>query len=125
MKTFLGFVLTAMASIVFAIPAPQNITIELGKSFTLQGLDTATFEDLNLSLESVNMTGENPQVMLALTQGDSEEAETLMLELPAAGSIELGDYTLTLLGATVPEEPDMACSVSTATLILEKTEAEL
>jgi hypothetical protein len=125
MKKFTAFLLFLAASLAFAIPAPQQITIELGKSFTLQGLDRATFEDMNFYIESVSMTGENAQVMIALTLGESEETETLMLELPAAASIEVGEYTLTLQGATVPEEPDMPCSVSTVTLVLEKTEADL
>jgi hypothetical protein len=112
-------------SLVFAVPAPQQIVITLSEAFTVQGLDSATFEDMSFSLESVTMTGENPQVMVALALGESDEAETLLLELPAAASVEVGDYTLTLLSATVPKDPDMSCAVSTATLILEKTESAL
>jgi hypothetical protein len=123
MKKFLAFLLVATINLAFAIPAPQQIAIELDEPFTLQGLDTATFDDMTFYLESVSVTGENAQVMVTLTLGESEEM--LVLETPMAASVEVGDYTLTLQGATIPKDPDMACSVSTATLVLEKTESEL
>ncbi len=106
-----------------ALPAPQQITVQLGKAFSLQGLDAATFEEMTFSLGSVNITGDNPQVLVAMTTG--EEVETLILELPAAASVQIGDYTLTLVGAQVPGDAEMSCAVSAATLVLEKTEQAL
>jgi hypothetical protein len=125
MKNALVLFLAALLGIVFAVPAPQQITINLGESFDLRGADTATFDKMTFRLESVNITGDSPQVMVALTTGESEEADMLLLELPAAASIDIGEYTLTLLGATVPADAEMSCAVSTATLILEKTEKPL
>lgn len=125
MKTFLILFVASMLGIVFAVPAPQQITIEPGQSFSLTGLDSATFEDMTFRLESVTMSGENPQVMVAMTLGESEEAETFMLESPMAASVEVGDYTLTLLGASIPEDATMPCAVSRTTLVLEKTEKPL
>jgi hypothetical protein len=124
MKTLLAFLVASMINLVFALPAPQQIVIELGQPFKLAGLDSATFESMMFDLSSVTMTGSDAQVLVRLTLG-SEEAETLMLETPIAASIEVGDYTLTLLGASVPEDADMSCAVSTATLVLEKTEKPL
>lgn len=124
MKNFLALLLIT-SSLAFAVPAPQQITIELGQSFSIQGLDTAIFETMTFHLESVNMTGENPQVMISLATSETEEPEMMMLELPVAASTEIGDYTLTLLGANVPEDSSMSCAVSSATLVLEKTEAAM
>jgi hypothetical protein len=125
MKLFFTLLLASILGLAFAVPAPQHIAIELGKAFSVKGSDTASFETMTFRLESVSVTGENPQVMVSVTTGENEEPDMLMLELPAAASVEVGDYTLTLLGATVPENSDMPCAVSTGTLVLEKTEAEL
>jgi hypothetical protein len=125
MKNFFSLLLVLISSLTFAVPAPQQITIELGESFSVRGADAATFEDMTFRLESVNMIGDNPQVMISLSMSETEEPETLLLEMPIASSIEVGDYTLTLLGADVPEDSSMSCAVSSATLVLEKTEAAM
>jgi hypothetical protein len=125
MRTFLTLFLTGILGLVFALPAPQQIATELDKPFSVQGLDTTTFEAMTFFLSSVTLTADNPQVMLEMTLGESEDAELLMLETSVAASIEVGDYTLTLLSASVPEDADMSCAVSTATLVLKKTEKPL
>lgn len=124
MKSFLALVLVVLLGFTFAVPAPQQIAITLGQSFSLSSADSATFENMTFRLQSVTLTGDNPHVMVALTVGESEEAETLVLELPAT-SIDVGDYTLTLLGGSVPEDSSALCAVSRATLMLEKTEKPL
>ncbi len=125
MKTFFALFTASILGLVFALPAPQQLVIELDQAFSLSGLDTATLGDMTFSLESVTMTGENPQVMVALTTGESEETATLMLELPMAASVKVGDYTLTLLSASVPENQEAMCGVSSATLVLDKPEKPL
>jgi hypothetical protein len=123
MKNFLALLFVLTLSLALAVPVPQQITIELGQPFAIQGVDSATFADMTFRLESVNMTGENPQVLVTVIIG--EESEGLMLELPAAASVEVGEYTLTLQGAKVPEDSSMSCAVSSATLVLEKTQAAM
>jgi hypothetical protein len=80
---------------------------------------------MTFRLESVNITGDNPQVMISLTTNEMEDPEMLLLELPAAASVDIGDYTLTLQGASVPEDSSISCAVSRATLVLEKAEAAM
>jgi hypothetical protein len=129
-KLLLSLLFVLALGFALATPAPQQITIELGKAFTLQGADTASFEGMKFNLGSVTMMGDNPQVMLTMfinakAMNDSSEGEPLMLELPAAASVQLGDYTLTLVSASQPDDEAMSCAVSRATLILEETEKAL
>jgi hypothetical protein len=123
MKNFVALFVLVALSFVFAVPAPQQIIVELGKPFSLQGLDSATFEEMRFDLGSVTVSGDTAQVMVNMTIG--EESEPLMLESPLAASVEIGEYILTLLGAEVPEDSSMSCAVSTARLVLEKTETAL
>jgi hypothetical protein len=125
MKNALVLFLAAFLSLAFAVPAPQQITIQLGQSFSIAGLDMATFDDMNFRLESVTMKGDKAQVVLTLTTGESETPEMLMLGLPDTGSIKIGEYALTLLGAGVPADTTMLCAVSRAMFVLEKTEESL